>query len=298
MVNKKIKRNLGIIDKSLKEQQLSTISDVLEKIIKVISDPKSSAKDLARIYETDHTSSANLLRIANSAYYNVAGIYVDNIRIAIVRVGYKTAQEIVMAATVCDLFKDETLIGDYSRRDLWKNSMAVAIAARIIYTDRFKSDESYPFLAGLLRNIGIVLLDQFLHTYGFRDAISDRFENGTMLVEEERKYLGITHEEIAGELAEKWNFSNELKYIMTNHHTMGKEVDKKLERLVDVIRLSELMCFNIELGYSDFPESYKEALSISQEKLGINDTALYSLQNSLSDEVDKLKESKWFLKNG
>jgi HD-like signal output (HDOD) protein len=298
MVNKERKRNLGIIDKGLKEQQVSTISDVVEKITKVVNDPKSSAGDLARIYETDQTSSANLLRIANSAYYNVAGIYVDNIRIAIVRVGYKAAQEIVMAATVCELFKDETLIGDYSRRDLWKNSMAAAIASRIIYTDRFKSHESYPFLSGLLRNIGIVFLDQFLHNYGFRDAISTRFDNETILVEEERKYLGITHEELAGEIAEKWNFSNELKYIMTNHHTMGKEVDKKLERLVNVIRLSELMCFNLEIGYSDFSESYKEVLTHSQEKLGIDDAALSSLQNSLSEEVKKIKESNWFLKNG
>ena len=288
---------MGIIERGIQEQQLSTINDVIEKIMEVIGDPKSSAGDLARIYEVDQTSSANLLRIANSAYYNVSGIYVDNIRIAIVRVGYKKAQEIVMAATVCDLFKDETLIGDYSRRELWKNSMAAAIASRMIYTDRFKSDESYPFLAGLLRNIGIVLLDQFLHHYGFRDAISDRFENETMLVEEERKYLGITHEEIAGEIAGEWNFSNELKYIMGNHHTRGKAVDKKLERLVDVIRLSELMCFNLGIGYSDFPESNREALSRSQEELGVDDTALSSLQNSLSDEIDKLKESKWFLKD-
>ena len=58
------------------------------------------------------------------------------------------------------------------------------------------------------------------------------------------------------------------------------------------------MCFNLEIGYSDFSESYKEVLTHSQEKLGIDDAALSSLQNSLSEEVEKLKESNWFLKNG
>ena len=292
------KRNLAVIEKSFKEEQLSTISDVVTKIMEVINDPKSSASDLASIYDMDQTSSANLLRIANSVYYNVAGIYVDNIRSGIVRIGYKKAQEIVVSATVCDLFKDETMMGDYSRRDLWKNSMTVAIANRIIYTDVFKSDESYPFLAGLLRNIGIIFLDQFLHNKGFRDTITDKYENGTLLIDEERKHLGLTHEEIGGKIAEEWNFPRELKYVMANHHTMEKEGNKKLEKLLDATRVSELMCFNLEIGYNDFPESYKEILSRSQEKLGINDAALSSLQNSLNEEVDKLKESRWFFQNG
>ncbi len=297
MVNKKRKRNLDILIKGLKEQEMSTISDVVTKTMEVIHDPNSGASDLAKIFEIDQTSSANLLRIANSVYYNTAGICVDNTRTAIVRVGYKKAQEIVMSATVCDLFKDETMIVDYSRRDLWKNSIAVAIANRMIYTDIYKSDESYPYLAGLLRNIGIVFLDQFLHNHGFRDVISKRYNNETVLIEEEKKYLGITHEEIGEKVADEWNFSYELKYIIANHHTR-EEANKDLERLVDVTKLSELMCSNLEIGYSDFPESYKEVLSPSQEKLGINDDALFSLQNLFKEEVDKLREAGWFFNNG
>jgi HD-like signal output (HDOD) protein len=295
MVNKK--RNLNILNEGLKKQEMSTISDVVTKVMGIIHDPKTNATDLANIFEMDQTSSSNLLRIANSVYYNTAGIYVDNIRSAIVRVGYQKAQEIVISATVCDLFEDETVIGDYSRRDLWKSSMVVAIANRMIYTDIYKSDKGYPFLAGLLRNIGIVFLDQFLHNHGFRDAVSNRYQNETMLIDEERKYLGITHEEIGGKIAEEWNFPDEIKYIITNHHTM-EETEGELEKLAEVIRLSELMCFNLETGYSDFPASYKEALFPSQEKLGISDAALSSLYNSLNEEVDKLKKSGWFFTNG
>ena len=88
-----------------------------------------------------------------------------------------------------------------------------------------------------------------------------------------------------------------MKYIIANHHTR-EEANKDLERLVDVTRLSELMCSNLEIGYSDFPESYKEVLSPSQEKLGINDDALFSLQNLFKEEVDKLREAGWFFNNG
>ena len=297
MVNEKRRRNLNILNDGLKEQELSTIGDVVTKIMEIVHDPKANAADLAKIFEMDQTSSSNLLRIANSAYYNTAGIYIDNVRTGIVRVGYQRAQEIVMSATVCDLFKDETLIGDYSRRELWKNSMVVAVANRMIYTDVFKSDAGYPFLAGLLRNIGIVFLDQFLHNHGFRDAVLKRYENETLLIEEERKYLGITHEEIGAKIAEDWKFSDTIKYTIANHHSMEK-FDRELKKLIDVARLSELMCFNLEIGYSDFSNSHKEALSSSQENLGINDAALSSLYDSLSKEVDKLQESGWFFKNG
>ena len=58
------------------------------------------------------------------------------------------------------------------------------------------------------------------------------------------------------------------------------------------------MCSNLEIGYSDFLESYKEVLFTSQEKLGINDDALLSLQNLFKEEVDKLREAGWFFNNG
>lgn len=295
MVNRK--RNLETLNYRLEEQKLSTISDVVTKVMEVIHDPKSSAMELAKIFEVDQTLSANLLKVANSAYYNTTGMYVDNIRNAIVRVGYKKTQEIVISATVCELFQDETLIGDFSRRELWKSSMGVAIANRMIYTDVFKSDVGFPFLAGLLHNIGIVFLDQFFHHNGFRDAVSNREKNQTILIQEEKKYIGITHEEVGEKIAEEWKFSNELKYIIANHHTMEK-ADKELEKLVNVTRLSELMCFSLEIGYSDFSEGDKEEISSIQENLEISDASLSFLLNSLNEEVEKLKHAGWFFNNG
>ena len=81
-------QTLATLDRCLEKQQLSTISVVLTRIMRVIDDPNSNAADLAAIFEMDQTSSVNLLNIANSSYFKTSSVAVDNIKTAIVRVGY------------------------------------------------------------------------------------------------------------------------------------------------------------------------------------------------------------------
>ncbi len=166
MNNKEEEILKNVID-NLKEKELSTLSDVISKIMKVINDPKSSTLDLANIFQSDQVLSTKLLRVANSAYYNPLGKKIDELRTAIIRVGYNGAQEIAMSSVVSDLFQTGENIEDYSRIALWKHSVAVALSNKLIYSSEFKSSDGVPYLCGLLHDIGIVIEDQFLHD-GFK----------------------------------------------------------------------------------------------------------------------------------
>ena len=109
-------------------QDLSSIPSVLARILAVSRNPKSNAADLAAVCEMDKASSARLLRAANSVYYATESRYrIDSIKDAIVRIGFSTAEEIIISSKVSSVLKSDAAIDDYSSSSLWKHSVAVGI---------------------------------------------------------------------------------------------------------------------------------------------------------------------------
>ncbi len=80
---------LSIIKQTLeKVKELPTLPVVANKVNLLLSDPKSSASELANIIELDQSITAKILRLVNSAYYSLPQ-RVTNIQQAIGLLGFK-----------------------------------------------------------------------------------------------------------------------------------------------------------------------------------------------------------------
>jgi HD-like signal output (HDOD) protein len=292
-----VKKQRQLIDKvlhTLERHDLSTVPSVLVHLHKVSRDPKSSASDLAAICEMDKSTSVRLLRAANSVYFATSNRdRIDNIRDAIVRIGFGQSEEIILSATVSALMKTNNKINDYTSMALWRHSIAVGIAARLIFTKRFGSGVLDPFMAGLLHDLGIAVENQFLMQEGFEMALVHRYENQSLLIEEEMRHLGTNHEEIGEIVARKWNFPNHLIAVMGHHHNLSTADDNYIS-LLNIIRLAEYLCFKQMQGYADFSEGYAAELYERKTALGIDDQLLEWVFNELSREMSKLVNLGWF----
>ncbi|MBN1673453.1 MAG: HDOD domain-containing protein [Kiritimatiellae bacterium] len=278
----------------LEYQDLSTIPAILGKIMETSRDPNAGAHDLARICAMDKSSSARIIRAANSAFYSTRETTkVSTIRDAIVRIGFDASREIVTSAVVCGLFKSNKVLNDYSSAELWKHSMAVGVANRLIYSVYFKRTRIEPYLAGLLHDFGISIEHQFLYHDGFEDSVLERERNASLLVDEERAHMGITHEELGKAVASEWNFPDHIIEVIGHHHT-GSANTSEAECLVHATRVAELMCHALGYGYSDFPESHLDQLYGSVTKLGLDDSAVVLLAEQLKKEIDSLTHLGWF----
>ena len=93
-----LKKQRQILDKVLRtldQHELSTIPSILVHLLKLCRDPKSSASDLAAICKMDKSTSARLLRAANSVYFATSNRdRIDSIRDAIVRVGFTNRRKL------------------------------------------------------------------------------------------------------------------------------------------------------------------------------------------------------------
>lgn len=200
-------------------EKLPTLSGVSMKIVEVANNPKSAADDLSRIIMSDQSLSAKVLRLVNSAYYGVRN-KVGSVKQAIVILGFNTIKSLALSTAIMDKFSTTGTIDGFSRGEFWKHSLGVAITNKILARRIVKSrdaEENY-FMAGLLHDIGKVVLDQYFND-DFRNVLAHMNMTGLSFYKAEMEINGLTHAEIGGMLAGHWQMPEELVAPIRFHHT-------------------------------------------------------------------------------
>lgn len=280
--------------RTLRNERLFTVPSVLTELLRISRDPLADASDLARITESDPTISARLLKTANSAYYGKANrAPVDNITDAIVRLGFRKSEEVIMSATVCAALVTHRSSSEFSMWELWRHSYAVGICNRMLSTRVFDRPDLDPFLAGLLHDIGIIVENQYFYDEGFFRATQARHTNESLLTAEEEQFIGLTHEEIGEAIAQDWNIPEHITAVIGHHHNMT-EVNPRLRHLLHCTRVSEWICFILKLGYSDFSQAHADELIQSRSILNLSDSDIETVASSLEEEMKALGGIGWF----
>ncbi len=273
---------------NLERSHLSSLSTVVSDLLSLIHDPKTDAADVARICENDLALSTRLLRAANSVYFGKRiNQQVDNIREAISRLGFRKTEEIIMSMMISGFLKNAFEVADYSSHNLWRHSIAVGISNRLIVAAKFEHMVADAYMAGLLHDLGIALMQEFVSDDGFKKALSQRKDNDSVLIDEERSILGYTHEDLGRTAAEMWNFPPHLCEVIGQHHSM-KTKNQEVLNLIHVNRVSEYLVNMLDLGYSDFSESYTRTLEESGFLLDLDVVLYQEIINKLKREINAL----------
>ena len=108
--------------------QLPPFPDVVIRLEKEISRPDASINKLVSLLEQDMTLVAQLLRVANSAYY-ASKSKITSVREAALRLGMRELQRIVYTAAFVGRYRQ---VGGDSAERFWGHSLAVAMASRAV----------------------------------------------------------------------------------------------------------------------------------------------------------------------
>jgi HD-like signal output (HDOD) protein len=182
-------------------KSLSTIPPVSIKIIELTSDPYSTVQQLSDVIMGDPPLSARLLKTVNSPFFGLRQ-QVTSVEKAVIFLGFNTIRELATGASVCELFKksDES---PYDRVVLWKHSILCGLIAKELSVMLGTPFQESIFTAGLLHEIGIIMMDQYLHD-DLCEAISrsqDENLDFNFLCSDK---LGFTPEQLASAVMENW----------------------------------------------------------------------------------------------
>ena len=212
---------------------LPTLPAIAIEVLDLAHKPDADIAQIARIISKDPALSGKILRTVNSSFYGRSN-NVATISHALVILGLQSVKTLVLGfSLVSNLSKNK--VRGFKHIAYWKRAIFTATAARTLAARVKVPEQEEGFLAALLADIGMLLLDSVLgDAYG---DVHDRVTSHVDLAAAEQAALGATHAEVGGMLAEIWRLpamlSGPIKYH-TNPSHATEPVVRKLAELVDV----------------------------------------------------------------
>ena len=194
-------------------EDLPALSDVVLTVLKLVSDEKSTIKDLANVIKRDVSLSGRILKVANSPFFGF-GKKISTIDNAIVALGTNSIRNISLGLSALNLLPRSGEL-DFSR--IWQRSLLVGVASRELAHLKGYKDVEAVFTAGLLHNIGHIAI------YKFQPKTAVKFfkqieETGNTSLADEKTLFGVDHTEAAKLLADSWNLPSKLPLAISQHH--------------------------------------------------------------------------------
>ncbi len=251
-----------------KVRSVPSMPSVVVKLRKYLSDPEVSFEELAKVIEYDPGLTANLLQLANSAYFGWSR-RIKTVKEAITRLGTNRIFQMVLCMSVAPLVRKPVKGYDMESDGLWQHSIATAICAEQLAKIKNIPGSEEAFTAGLLHDMGKILLGTFVEVddQPIKDLVTNE---GLSFNEAERQVLGIDHAEAAAELLKYWKLPENVVAAARWHHSPG-EAEEKFREIVDLVHVADILCIRMGWGLgSDGPlycldQEAEDRLSIGPE---------------------------------
>lgn len=243
-----------ILARLLEVHDLPTLPVIITRILETVADETSSASELTALLEQDHAISAKLLRLANSAFYGLRH-RVDNIRRAVVVLGFNEVRQLALATSVFDTLSKRKQFA-FDPEDFWMHSLGAARGAHLV-AEKYcpTGTREGAFTAGLLHDIGKYVLALVLKEE-YREIVQEAQNSRRVLREVEFEKMGTTHARVGRWIGEKWRFPPSILNAIGNIYrvTTYEEAD---QRTVAAVAVGDELSRKAGFGYAGDGECLK-----------------------------------------
>jgi putative nucleotidyltransferase with HDIG domain len=227
-----------------KIRSLPTLPSVVMTLNERLANERSSSENVAEIIENDQSLASQVLRLANSSFFGFKNRIVD-IKQAISLIGFTTIGNLVLATSTLRHLSGFDGSELFQPSLFWKHSVAVAVAAKIIVEQAKLKLESQAFTAGLLHDIGKVILYQWFANQ-FHEALQLQMSHSMLLIDAEREVLGQTHAEVGYLLGQHWRFPLNLLQGIRYHHAPC--CNQEHAEITASVHLADIIIQGVDLG--------------------------------------------------
>lgn len=257
---------------------LPSISAAALVVMREADSPTSSARSVAEQISQDPALAARVLRLANSAFYGLPRQVCD-IQEAVVVLGMRTVRHLAIVASTYTWLSKPLKGYGLGPKELWSHSFSVAVGAQMISKESSKADVDQAFTAGLLHNVGKVVLSAWLQDRFVPILKAAEFES-MPFDEIERKTLGFDHAETGARLAERWNLPEPIVAAIRFHHTADNASSH--QGIVDCVHVADCLASTLGIGIGPDAMRY-ETSQAAWMRLGMD----YSGSDHILESLDE-----------
>lgn len=195
---------------------LPTLPTIAFEVARLANDPLAGMSEIVRIIRNDPSMTSKILRVSNSAFYGMPR-RVESLNMALVVLGMREVSNLVTSISVFKAFKANDDSHAFVRQTFWEHSAGTGEIARVLAAKLHMRLHGIEFTAGLLHNIGKIVLYQYYPnelSQAFKKAEDERIPS----IVAEQQILGTDHSEVGAWLAEKWSLPNSIVESIRYHH--------------------------------------------------------------------------------
>jgi HD-like signal output (HDOD) protein/GGDEF domain-containing protein len=256
------------------------------ELMRLTDQPGVEASALRDCVAQDPALTCKILRVVNSSLYGLHRPVAD-LNQAIGLLGIKPLKLLVLGFNLPD-----ALFAEVAARELewyWTNTLTRAVAARLIAEQVWRQSGDEPFIAGLLQDIGIlVLLRELGEPYA--KFLTGVIDEKCHLASLEQDTLGFDHVQLSAALLSRWQLPERLvaaiaapKKLTRLSRMMPAEGD-----LPQILHLAEML---MELVGQRRLNVLVDLLEAGKVYRGMTKSKLATLVEGLQPQVDQLAES-------
>ncbi len=291
----------NIFEKIKQSKNLPQLPQVMLRLIKACNNEKTSIEELTGIISTDPSLVSRLLQIIGSPYVNLPK-EVNSIKTAVVYLGIDTIRNIAISTSAMHFFKMSKAVKAFDTIRFWYHSYKCAVIARQVAEENGYSSPDEFFLAGLLHDIGrLVLIQNFPEDY---KTILETATTEKQILLSEIKTFDTDSPQVSAWLFSQWNLNPLISDAVLFINESTEQIESALSH-VKILYISNILA-NADaiekipevLTLTDIPQQRLEQIAISAEEevatisksLGINldETEKSIYEDSITAEIKDL----------
>jgi putative nucleotidyltransferase with HDIG domain len=254
------------------------------KLLALVDDPDVSVDRIEAILRYDPGLTANLLRLANSAYFGMPS-KVGSVRQAVILLGLKRMIQMVIASCMSAIM-DQAVPGyDLPPGELWRHSIAVSVAAECLVKELNLDAAEEIFTAALLHDVGKLILGDFVsEDY---PKIEKALHQGLSFEVAENIVLGTDHADVGAQILSKWSIPEAIIDAVRWHHS--PESCNRPDTMLDIVHVANMLCLMIGIGVGRDGLSHQPS-AVVVKRLGLETAHLEKVASQTLQWTNELME--------
>lgn len=196
-------------------EYLPPIPVVMAELIQALNDD-IDLNDLGRIIAKDPSMSMNVLKVANSAFYGLRN-KVSTIEHAVRMLGTREITSLCIACTACSVLRPSSRQPTIDLTMFWRHSVATGVFSKLLASELNIGLLNNIYLAGLIHDVGKVVLDRFAHSV-YTEVLRLTYSEKISVLEGEKRVIGASHDMVGAWLMEKWQLPAIFSEVALYHH--------------------------------------------------------------------------------
>lgn len=257
----------------------------VQSILALTRHADCAPKDLVQVIGKDPVVTVKVLRVVNSAYYNLSS-QITSMDHAVVFLGFNTIKNLALSIAAISMLPARHIAGFDAQQYLLHSLLTAGIAKQLALRVQ-AAEPNDCFIAGLLHDFGKVVVAQCMPG-DYQRAVEISLWNGTSLHAALRQVVGVDHFAIGAMLVRRWRFAPQLIETIGCLNTANlKDTD-----MIACVFAANQICKHIDCDFGGSAPLDTLPLTVRQRLGG----SLPELRQSLGDLTPMLEEARIFAK--